>query len=470
MPLWPHVNERNPVSRAFQGASTATEQGLNLALAPALTPGGYTENPSFFSGFTTQPQVAARALNALAEITSTRYYNFTPDSQRDPILSAHGDRLRAECFSACNGVYACFELLQTGLDGGEISYGTTNVDLNPRTRQFLSRLPNHQVLHLQIGNDGLEATTKTARVIERKVEMPARWVPALGNVAQLLQTFTHRFQVGASAAKAFLATLPAASSAPRTVWLTQAQGKLKTAFRPLPGSVEIVGMHRLSALKRLLTHAQGLTIYSAVDAPGALLTLDLPNSRFTLALTEEAWRGFSGEGSLLADLATMQVRQQATEVHAILAFEPRIITVDLAQDLGLTVTAVQAGLALLASTGRVGWDPYEQVFFHRELPTLSDSPGEIGQLATRQALQANPRLKAAQQLFEGGKVTPHQGSWIISSGPHKYLVTLGADPTDPTVNATCTCRWFQNHQGNRGPCKHVLAARLKQELKAGEEQ
>lgn len=84
VPLWPHVNERNPVSRAFQGASTATEQGLNLALAPALTPGGYTENPSFFSGFTTQPQVVARALNALAEITSTRYYNFTPDSQRDP--------------------------------------------------------------------------------------------------------------------------------------------------------------------------------------------------------------------------------------------------------------------------------------------------------------------------------------------------------------------------------------------------
>ena len=25
---------------------------------------------------------------------------------------------------------------------------------------------------------------------------------------------------------------------------------------------------------------------------------------------------------------------------------------------------------------------------------------------------------------------------------------------------TCTCPWYGKHQGDRGPCKHVLAARL----------
>jgi predicted nucleic acid-binding Zn finger protein len=24
----------------------------------------------------------------------------------------------------------------------------------------------------------------------------------------------------------------------------------------------------------------------------------------------------------------------------------------------------------------------------------------------------------------------------------------------------CTCPWFSKHQGQRGPCKHVLAARI----------
>ena len=59
----------------------------------------------------------ARGLLVLAVITSTRYFNYAPDAQREPILSAQGDRLRAECFSACNGVYARLDLLQSGFDG-----------------------------------------------------------------------------------------------------------------------------------------------------------------------------------------------------------------------------------------------------------------------------------------------------------------------------------------------------------------
>ena len=27
--------------------------------------------------------------------------------------------------------------------------------------------------------------------------------------------------------------------------------------------------------------------------------------------------------------------------------------------------------------------------------------------------------------------------------------------------ARCTCQWFTSHQGQRGPCKHILAAQLR---------
>jgi hypothetical protein len=84
------------------------------------------------------PQTLARGLLALADITATRYFNYTPVAQRDPVLSAQGDRLRAEVFSACNGIYARLDLLQSGIDG-KIDFGTTNVDIGLQLRTALAR-------------------------------------------------------------------------------------------------------------------------------------------------------------------------------------------------------------------------------------------------------------------------------------------------------------------------------------------
>ncbi|MBK7006994.1 MAG: SWIM zinc finger family protein [Burkholderiales bacterium] len=67
----------------------------------------------------------------------------------------------------------------------------------------------------------------------------------------------------------------------------------------------------------------------------------------------------------------------------------------------------------------------------------------------------NPRLADARALLQTGAV---------------QLVT--ASPLEATVQSAdvsyrvrehggllrCTCPWFAKHQGERGPCKHVLAA------------
>ena len=114
------------MKRVFYGHSVLQDGCLTLALAPALTPEGMENSPEFFSGTARYPQVLARGLLILADITATRYFRYTPQSQRDPILSAQGDILRAECFSACCGVYARLDLLGDGFEG-EIRRGTTNV-------------------------------------------------------------------------------------------------------------------------------------------------------------------------------------------------------------------------------------------------------------------------------------------------------------------------------------------------------
>ena len=203
-----------PDMRIFSHGSTLTDGGLALDLAPALTPTGLVDEPGFFHGFATHPVVVTRSLLVLADIAATRYFHPAPVGVRDPILTANGDRLRAECFSACNGVLARLDLLASGLDGGQIGHGTTNVDIGPAMRRTLARGPRGGLLHLDVGTDRLRASTPAEAVEERRVQMPDRWVRALGNAAELTQPLVERFSVGAAGARRFVQALPPAP-APR---------------------------------------------------------------------------------------------------------------------------------------------------------------------------------------------------------------------------------------------------------------
>ena len=90
----------------------------------------------------------------------------------------------------------------------------------------------------------------------------------------------------------------------------------------------------------------------------------------------------------------------------------------------------------------VGYDLAEQSFFHRELPfgPALDKP--------------YPRLADARALIASGAVTTHDGGASVRSDDAEYLVTF-ATPHD-----ACACPWWGRHRGTRGPCKHVLAARM----------
>src|SRR5207244_2600771 len=80
----------------------------------------------------TRPDVAAAALLAVADVAATTYADFglaKRIAHLDPVVTASGDRLRFESFSACNGVHARFDLLPAGIDSGEAGFGSTNVDI-----------------------------------------------------------------------------------------------------------------------------------------------------------------------------------------------------------------------------------------------------------------------------------------------------------------------------------------------------
>lgn len=445
--------------RLFTVQSVFHEGNLALSLAPALTPAGLDHNPDFYRGFAAYPQVLARGLLVLADITATRYFKYTPTAQRDPVLSAQGDRLRAECFSACNSVYARLDLLQQGFDG-LIGFGTTNVDIGMELRTALTGIRQSDKLHVSIGSGGFTASRIMAEeanrirmeapVTERPVQMPDRWVRALGNAAPIHQAMKPVFSLKGVTAQTFVASLPPVTGKNQTGWLTPSGKGAVLSSRRTAGAVYVSGLHRLSALKRIMTNLLSLTFYMPDSTePGPFMAeAELFGARLTLSLTAEAWQGYSGEGALLLSLAQAEVLEDAEAIGSLLAFEARIDDRLLMDTWRLSESRIRAALALLAVSGKLGFDAHDRAYYHRELPADEE-----------RVLRDNPRLKAAGKLVDQVREDGER-KWIIRSGETDYRVSL---PDNGNMQeARCTCTWYLNHRNRRGPCKHILAVQLKE--------
>jgi hypothetical protein len=421
---------------------------LLLATSGGVTEAGPVVHPYFFSGFLTEPEVAAMGMLACAAVARSSYY--TPATtiailRRDPVVTSDSDRLRFEAFSSCCGVHARLDLLPAAFAEPPVTSGTTNVDFNDAMRAALAGAAIRGPLMLSVGSGELVVDVAAGSVTERKVPLPDRWLKGFGEVHALARQMRPVGELTGVAARRFVRTLPRTASRP--LWAFSAGGTLALGPTAKPGAACIAGPHRLAELGPLLRFARKLRVYgppvdpSMSEAPSAW-ELDLGSARFTLTLSPEKYRGFSGEGALLGLLADDDVAADSAPLSELLNWDSGIDVRHVGARLGLKTERVLAALGYLAASGRVGYDLHDGTFFRRELP--------FGP-----ALEAmHPRLVNARELIASGAVTVTDAGAIVRSGDSEHRVTF-ATPAD-----RCTCPWWGKHQGSRGPCKHVLAARV----------
>jgi hypothetical protein len=431
--------------------SSAGGRRLGLETSQGATPRGAEDHPRFFAGFLTSPQVTAAGLLAVADVAAARYYQRQLNASLDPVVTGNGDRLRFESFSGCCGVYARLDVLEPGLDGGEVGHGTTNVDVNNPLREALSRIGSDDPLHLRVGPEELAVTTLDGPVVEKKVPLPDRWLRGFAEAQVIAGGFDLRAELPAAEAVRFLRALPrgggrGAATGPR--WVVPAGGTLRPTTRPVPGAVCLPGPERLIALRRVLRHASALRVYgpAAAGAASAASAWEavLPGMRLTLTLSPDASRGFSGEGGVLDALATDEAAEDAELISVLLAWEPRIDVSDLAASSGLTAERVRAALVRLGTSGRVGYDTAEAAYFHRELPYDAE-----------RVERHNPRLRSARALVAAGAVTLDRPlGTVTAEDGHVHRVR------DEAGVLSCSCLWWAKYRGGRGPCKHALAVRM----------
>lgn len=408
------------------------------------------EAPCFFWGKLEDPFITARCLIALSNVVQSSF-NLSPFEMaklKDPIVTAGNEKIRFEGFSHCAGVYARVDILPGGYDGEFPENGTTNVDFNQPMISSLSRIAKNEKVLLSVGKKEVAIQTGNEKVVERKVPLPVKWIKGLTTVQLFLAEAEKAFTFNRMQALQLFQSIP--NGKPKADYYLVVRGN-KPMFSPVKAvnAICVGGLQRLKLIEPLLAYADELRVFPHPQMQSTTWQLYFGNIRFSLSLSRDAWRGFSGEGaaleSLIEDVPDAWIDAVDKYSYANQAFNPALLAIEE----GLELKSIDNITGRLSAMGLLGFDLDENHFFYRRLP-----------FKLSRILSLNPRMKDAEKLLAEDKVE------IVSTVDDRVEAKVAGSGVMHTVilegeKARCTCTWFSRHQGERGLCKHVLAVKKK---------
>jgi hypothetical protein len=284
--------------------------------------------------------------------------------------------------------------------------------------------------------------------VERKVPLPTKWIKGLTTVQLFLAEAEKTFTFNRIQALQLFQSMP--NGKPKTDYYLVMRGN-RPSFSPVKSTsgICIGGVHRLRLLEPLLPLATELRVFPHPSMQSTTWQLYFGDIRFSLSLSRDSWRGFSGEGaaleSLIEDVPDQWIDAVDKYSYANQEFNPTLLAVEE----GIDLKKVDNITGRLSAMGLLGYDLDENHFFYRRLP-----------FKLSRILSLNPRLKDAEKLLQEGKVeitlrTDRKvEAKVEGSGVHHIVILEGEVER-------CTCMWYSKHQGERGLCKHILAVKKK---------
>lgn len=470
-----------------QSAVTSSPEGSALDFAANLR-----RAPVSFRGRVREPVLLRQLLLALHQVilNDSRWLNEEEYwATLDPVITVHPDQLFFEAFSSDESSYARlsadFEAFEPQ---GTVQYGTTNIDFTWGLRDALQALRSSRRTLFAVGAGGFGVTTVglpggTRVHFERKVDLPESWLKGFLQVQGALAMPAFTFDVRPVDLLTMIAFFQ--ENKPPRVGAHSLRYELRpdqpislvvepwterftlkgTQYEGYERTVRVWGRRRLELLRGVLPYAQKVTV--------GLLGRGLPHyyichcGAYQFVLLLSGWtRNDWASGSAL-DLLAPQLSlapEVVATVHRFLTHHLLATRSQIAAETGLEKKQVEAALFQLCRTGRVIWDPTTRHYRLREL--FSEAPDSA------LLFPPNPRMAQAQTLADAGRVElthitpPAQNSRPetralarVEDGP-TYDVIVAVDEDQHLRFGRCGCPFFQENMMSRGPCEHILAARL----------
>lgn len=430
-------------------------EGLRLGLASRRAEGESDE--AFFQGLFLRPRLTARAMRVLSRVAAERWFDaraIAAARNLDPVVTSGCGHLRLEAFSGCRSLYARLDLTPDSLEVGHERRGTTNVDFNEELRNAFGRVRDSHQLSACVSEDSFIFVHGERAILEKKVDLPDSWLRGFASVQSLAPASEPFATVGKRELQRLFQQFPTTGDGREGHWIHPSPTGLRVGRIASDQALPLTGLRRLQCLRELVPFADELTIHRHPSGALSLWTLIFDGLRFTLGLSAEVWRGFSGEGAALADLADDDQPPDLDErIQAQLAGREPCDPGDLAIALDCALPDIRSALARLASQGLVGFDHVTGHCFERVLPGSEE-------LVDR----SNPRLEKARKWVAEGKVSLEPDR--EGRGLARATVGVSSDTAhqvvieDDTDIARCTCYWHGRFGNTRGPCSHILATRL----------
>jgi len=432
----------------YKGISTYSKtKGINnLVLAHQTEIEEVNNIPCFFWGTLTDPYVTAKCWSTIAKVVRSSFGPIPP-SLRDPIVSAGSERLRFEGFSSCSGVYVRLDMKPAAVDGEFIASGTTNVDFNDPMLNALNAIQKNEKVTLAVGQKDVQVITSKAKVTEKKVTLPMRWIKGLTSVQLYLADMDLKFELNKIQTIQLFQSLPK-GNVKGDFFITKRAGKFMFSTLATADSVRIGGVQRLRLLEGILAIVDKIFIYESSDKQTCSIVCEFGKMQLLMAFFPDSYRGFSGEGNVLETMTENLPIEWVYGLNSLLKsnemFDPTMLSIENDIDFGTMDNLTSS----LSSMGLLGYDLSEKAHFYRRLP-----------FKTERILSLNPRLKNAKKLIDNEEIeiidrkanyieAKVKGSGVV----HKVII-------DDTLQR-CTCDWFTAYKGKRGICKHILAVKM----------
>jgi hypothetical protein len=368
-------------------------------------------------------------------------------------------------------------------------YGTTNIDFNWPLREALGHLRSARRTVLRIGAGGLGVTTTVGSAaldhFERKVDVPENWLKGFLQVQGALAMPAYTFSVHPADLLSVIAffqehkppTLPHGlrfelqPDMPISAVLEPWERRFTlrdTRYAGYPRSVRLWGRKRLELLREVLPYADRVKVSVLGRGLPHCYTCYCGPYRFVLALSGWISNDWSADTALnlLAPRGPSDA-QTAARVHAYLSEHLAAPAAHVAGDLTLEPAEVEQALFELCRAGRVMADPTTGQYRLRE---LFAEPLDAAVL-----FAPDPRVAQAERLVAESRVTlrsvtpPDESEdgrpetkalAIVTDGEHTYEVTVAVDENGRLRFGRCQCPFFERNLMSRGPCVHIIAARL----------
>ena len=111
------------------------------------------------------------------------------------------------------------------------------MDFNEPMRAALARVRDDAGLEFSVGQQEFRLRSSGADVVERKVELPTRWIRGMLEVQSYQAGMSRLFETSAVEALRFFRTLPKASTSKTPLWIARGPNGLFATTRPVDAAV-----------------------------------------------------------------------------------------------------------------------------------------------------------------------------------------------------------------------------------------